>query len=271
MSEAAARRLLRTVGSADPRPTPVTGGDTARACVGGRWFVKTGDHLPPDLFAAEAAALRTLRAHGIPVPDVVLLHDDGLVLTRVPSGHPDDIALGRAIAAMHQLRGPARGTDGPAFLGRVPLARSTRMDSRSFLVDLRLAPLAHRGREALRADHVRLMRAAARLPSDHAPDHMVYDDPWSGNVVHDATGPVLVDPSCPWGDRALDLAMMRLFGGFSARCMAAYAETWPHTPETEAAILGSTLVFLLVHVETAGAGYMPAVCETVRALERAVA
>ena len=39
--------------------------------------------------------------------------------------------------------------------------------------------------------------------------------------------PVLIDPAVYGGHREVDLAMMRLFGGFSERTFAAYAEAAP--------------------------------------------
>ncbi len=40
-------------------------------------------------------------------------------------------------------------------------------------------------------------------------------------------GPCLIDPAVYGGHREMDLAMMQLFGGFSERAFAAYAEAFP--------------------------------------------
>jgi hypothetical protein len=39
--------------------------------------------------------------------------------------------------------------------------------------------------------------------------------------------PCLIDPAVYGGHREMDLAMMRLFGGFKRRTFAAYAEAYP--------------------------------------------
>lgn len=56
---------------------------------------------------------------------------------------------------------------------------------------------------------------------------MVYPDLWAGNRMTDASGASwLIDPSCHWGHREQDLAMMRLFGSsYVAPTMRAFRAT----------------------------------------------
>jgi fructosamine-3-kinase len=72
----------------------------------------------------------------------------------------------------------------------------------------------------------------------------------------DAEGaPVLVDPAVYGGHREVDLAMMRLFGGFSAGCFAAYEEAVPLAPGHEDRVGLYQLYPLLVHVLLFGGAY----------------
>mgnify|MGYP001223504300 CR=1 FL=1 len=53
--------------------------------------------------------------------------------------------------------------------------------------------------------------------SDHDPMNcLIHGDLWSGNVSssHDEKG-IIFDPSCWWADSEIDIAMTRLFGGFT--------------------------------------------------------
>jgi len=53
--------------------------------------------------------------------------------------------------------------------------------------------------------------------SDHDPMNcLIHGDLWSGNVSsgHDEKG-IIYDPSCWWADSEIDIAMTRLFGGFT--------------------------------------------------------
>ena len=53
--------------------------------------------------------------------------------------------------------------------------------------------------------------------SDHDPMNcLIHGDLWSGNVSsgHNEKG-IIFDPSCWWADSEIDIAMTRLFGGFT--------------------------------------------------------
>ena len=57
----------------------------------------------------------------------------------------------------------------------------------------------------------------------------------------------------------MDLAMMRLFGGFTERTFRAYAEAFPLAPGHEERVRLWQLYPLLVHVNLFGSGYVPSV------------
>ena len=68
--------------------------------------------------------------------------------------------------------------------------------------------------------------------------------------------PCLVDPAVYAGHREVDLAMMRLFGGFSERTFDAYAEHHPLAPGADERVLLHQLYPLLVHVLLFGGSYV---------------
>jgi len=65
--------------------------------------------------------------------------------------------------------------------------------------------------------------------TDYAPaPSLLHGDLWGGNRGALADGnPVFFDPAVYYGDREVDVAMTRLFGGFSADFYAAYDKEWP--------------------------------------------
>jgi fructosamine-3-kinase len=75
---------------------------------------------------------------------------------------------------------------------------------------------------------------------------------------------VLIDPAVYGGHREIDLAMMRLFGGFSHRCFDAYREAHPLAPASEQRIPLYQLYPLLVHVNLFGSAYVPQVRSALR-------
>lgn len=103
----------------------------------------------------------------------------------------------------------------------------------------------------------RLLAALDELVGVPEPPARLHGDLWAGNVHVAADGaPVLIDPAVYGGHREVDLAMMRLFGGFSSRVFAAYEEALPLAPEHQRRVPLYQLYPLLVHLELFGAGYL---------------
>jgi len=100
------------------------------------------------------------------------------------------------------------------------------------------------------------------------PPARLHGDLWGGNALCDEHGePVLIDPAVYGGHREIDLAMMKLFGGFGARCFAAYHEAYPLAPGHERRVALYQLYPLLAHVCLFGGGY---VAQVERALQTLV-
>jgi fructosamine-3-kinase len=269
--DAAARALGVAVATAESVP----GGDINRALrlrlVDGRIvFVKHRAGAPADMYAAEAHGLAWLAvADGPRLPAVAAVGDgDGpafLALEWVERGAPAsdfDERLGRGLAALHGAGAPAFGLDRDNWIGSLPQANGPLPTWAAFYGERRLAPLA---REAVER---RLLPAAAGerferligrlddLCGPPEPPARLHGDLWGGNHMADASGaPVLVDPAVYGGHREVDLAMMLLFGGFSDRCLAAYAEASPLAPGHEDRVALYQLYPLLVHVLLFGAAY----------------
>src|SRR6185312_14309086 len=76
--------------------------------------------------------------------------------------------------------------------------------------------------------HAPGVRAAVPGARRSLPPARLHGDLWGGNLLCDDRGaPCLIDPAVYGGHREIDLAMMRLFGGFGARVFEAYEETAP--------------------------------------------
>jgi fructosamine-3-kinase len=88
------------------------------------------------------------------------------------------------------------------------------------------------------------------------PPARLHGDLWSGNVIAGADGRArLVDPAAHGGHREVDLAMLRLFGGPSERCFAAYDEAAPLAPGHADRVALFQLLPLLVHAVLFGGSY----------------
>lgn len=251
-----ARRLARS----GAEPVALSGGDTSHVFRVGDRVVKVLPGAPDGFFAAEARGLARLAAAGAPVPEIDDVHDDGIVLQWLEPGPRDWPKFGRVMAQLHATTAPTWGSEAPLFLGRLPFAAGSDDDPTRFLVEHRLRPLLAASRRTLgpsRADRVESFLDDLELPEEGPRE--VHGDLWSGNVHHSIAGPILIDPSAQGAERAYDLAMMRLFGGFPDAFWRSYEAELPLTPEVRAALPAHELVFVLVHVAMFGTGYNGAV------------
>lgn len=89
---------------------------------------------------------------------------------------------------------------------------------------------------------------------------LIHGDLWSGNYLVNETGsPCLIDPAVCFGPREMDLAMMKLFGGFPEEVFQIYEEIFPLKPDFKNRISIWQLYYLLVHLNIFGSGYLPQV------------
>jgi fructosamine-3-kinase len=80
---------------------------------------------------------------------------------------------------------------------------------------------------------------------------------WGGNYAADSSGePVTVDPAVYFGDRECDLAMTRLFGGFSAEFYAAYQGAWRLDEGWQQRVELYNLYHVLNHYNLFGGSYL---------------
>ncbi|MGM0632846.1 MAG: fructosamine kinase family protein, partial [Pseudomonadota bacterium] len=87
------------------------------------------------------------------------------------------------------------------------------------------------------------------------------------NAASDETGqPVIYDPASYYGHREAEFGMMRLFGGFTADCEAAYQEVWPLAGGYEERIPVYRLYHELNHLNLFGAMYHSQCVATLRSL-----
>lgn len=244
-----------------------------------RAFVKARAGAERDAFTVEAAGLRWLAEPGVlRVPRVLAVGEDPpfLALELVDEGPPaPDTAevLGRGLAALHRAAPPSFGLDHPNLIARLWQDNTSEPDWPAFYWTRRLQPMARRAEAAGLLDaalYRDLERLAARLPSlcgPPEPPARLHGDLWGGNLLVDRDGaPVLIDPAVYGGHREIDLAMMRLFGGFESRTFEAYDEAWPLPPGWEDRVPLYQLYPLLVHVNLFGRGYVGAVQRALRQL-----
>jgi fructosamine-3-kinase len=290
VSDGLTTRLGEVIGADVVASTPVSGGDINQAVraelADGR--VVFAKRQPPGdanaaadragLFAIEADGLRRLGAAGtVRVPEVVAVADDLLVLEWVDTGRPAadfDRVFGEQLAGVHRVTGPSFGLDHD---GPVPASLRLAHDDTpaptwpEFYGRRRLEPLVRHNLDhgrlppESRAEFDRLIARLPELCGPAEPPTLLHGDLWAGNCISDDRGrPVLVDPHVHFGHREIDLAMMRLFGGFGAGVFAAYAEAHPLADGHADRVPLYQLHPLLNHVALFGTGYTAATLDALR-------
>ncbi|HTI35604.1 MAG TPA: fructosamine kinase family protein [Miltoncostaea sp.] len=273
-ADALAGAVGEALGAAVADARPVHGGSINRALRltlsdGRAAFVKHHPDAPAGVFRAEADGLAWLAAaDALRTPEVLAVADDPgaprfLALEWITPGPPDPEAFGRGLAGLHRAGAPGFGWERDNFIGPLP-QRNDPADGgwTGFYVERRLRPMAGSAVSAgtLDAGFLRdLDRLAARLPDlagDPEPPARLHGDLWGGNAIVGAEGgPAILDPAVYGGHREIDLAMMRLFGGFPAATFAAYDEAFPLAPGHADRVDLWQLYPLLVHVVLFGGGY----------------
>jgi fructosamine-3-kinase len=275
MSSALVAAVEAAAGARATSAEAVPGGDVNRAlrvglADGRRLFVKYREDAPAGMYRGEADGLRWLAEAGaLRTPEVVAAADaapprflalEWIDRGRAGAGH--DEALGRGLAALHRAGAPSFGLAEDNFIGSLPQPNAPLETWPDFYGARRIEPLARRAVDAgalPRRAIAQVERLRARLADLSGPrEHpaRLHGDLWGGNALADASGtPVLVDPAVYGGHREIDLAMMRLFGGFSAAVFAAYEEAHPLAAGHEDRVELYQLYPVLVHVCLFGGGY----------------
>jgi fructosamine-3-kinase len=260
----------------------VSGGDIndawdVRLADGRRVFVKYNAHTPPRMFEAEAAGLKFLREGIHPetnlvVPEVIHVDECFLVLELLERDQSIDQSeeLGVGLARLHAASVNEFGAPESNFIGTLGQVNEPRDRWEDFFRDKRLEiQLSLPGaRRLLSAETKRrfelLYKNLGELLGPEEPPARLHGDLWGGNAFFTARGPAIFDPAAYAGHREVDLAMMRLFGGFSERTFEAYDEVYPLGPGSDERVKIYQLYPLLVHVNLFGGGYVGSVEDILR-------
>jgi fructosamine-3-kinase len=111
----------------------------------------------------------------------------------------------------------------------------------------------------LQEEGAELLSTVGAFFEDYQPlPSLLHGDLWGGNWATDSAGaPVIFDPAVYYGDREADLAMTRLFGGFSTAFYRAYEAAWPLARGSEERVTLYNLYHVLNHLNLFGESYLP--------------
>ncbi|MEX0824480.1 MAG: fructosamine kinase family protein [Woeseia sp.] len=271
--------------SCDPGSPPqgVSGGDISAAwrlpTRDGPVFLKSGQLDAAEMFDAERAALAELdAADAVRVPrPLALISTAGaavLALEWLDIRAADSDAnrlFGQQLAALHAHTRPSFGWDRDNTIGATPQSNRPCDDWVEFFrrerLEFQLELAALNGYRELKAEGERVAARLENLFRDYRPPaSLLHGDLWGGNWGIADGVPVMFDPALYYGDRETDIAMTRLFGGFSSEFYSAYEEAWPLAPGHEARTDLYQLYHVLNHLNLFGAAYLGRARDLLRGL-----
>ena len=238
----------------------------------GDFFLKWNASGPSDLFLKEAAGLQEMVQDDNPylvIPKVIWSKETnefpGLLLMEclLPASNTSgfDEKLGRGIARLHRKTATAYGFHHSNYCGTTVQDNRWMESWPYFYAQRRIWALVKQiniTRGIPTGDlkiYERLIERIPQLLAHATIPSLIHGDLWSGNYMYTANGPALIDPACYYADREMELGMMQLFGGFSARVYQAYHEEYPLLNGWQERIPLYQLYHLLNHYLLFGGSY----------------
>ncbi len=241
---------------------------------------KQNDATARGMFEQECEGLRALASANtvlVPDPISVTVHSGSAVflmsyLEPAEPGPSSWEAFGRELAALHQS--PIRGAESAKYgfsidnhIGSTP-QRNTWCDSwvefnRVHRLGYQVELAAAKGTLSVgeRKTFESLIDRLDQWIPDQPKPALLHGDLWSGNALSarcEGGEPriAVIDPAPYVGDGWADIAMMKLFGGFSSQCHRAYAECSDDHGSAEDRIDIYQLYHVLNHVNLFGTSYV---------------
>ena len=191
-----------------------------------------------------------------------------LVMEYVQEGESSAVAqqrLGKGLAEQHRIYNSAFGWEEDNYIGRLKQLNSYKENGHDFLAENRLLFQSKMAFDAglLTSQDLKQMEKLCQRLHETIPEEqpaLLHGDLWGGNYFISAQNkPVLYDPAIYFGHREIDIAMTKLFGGFSTEFYTAYQEENPLEKGWENRIPLFQLYPYLVHLNLFGSGYVGSV------------
>jgi fructosamine-3-kinase len=234
-------------------------------------LIKINEHSPADMFIKEAHGLQELRkSNAIKVPEILLFDAEFILLEFINNASKQKYffeEFGRKFALLHKYNADEFGFYEDNYIGSTPQINindvKTKKNWTSFYLNNRLLyqfKLAEKNGYADNRLRDAFMKTEDKIESilggSDAKPSLLHGDLWSGNFMTDEKGDAcLIDPAVYYGHREADLAMTKLFGGFSQAFYDSYNEAFPLEEGWKYRENIYMLYHVLNHLNLFGSGY----------------
>lgn len=218
----------------------------------------------PQMFELESKSLEILsKTKSFVIPEVIAYGDfknyTYLILDYIKSGKPQNASesFAAALAKLHQTQSDKFGLDFNNYIGRLPQTNlPQKLNALEFYIDLRLEPqfkLARQNGFEFKNLDTFYKKLESIIPKEKA--SLIHGDLWAGNHLFTSTQACVFDPAIAFAPREMDVAMMKLFGGYSQDIFNIYDEIYPLEMNWSSRIKLWQLYYILVHLNLFGATY----------------
>jgi fructosamine-3-kinase len=252
---------------------PLSGGDISAVfkieTKTGAYVLKCGTAEKTSLFEVEAQGLDLIaKTQTIATPKVIAVgahHETPYLLMEfIASKTPeteDYNKLGTQLAQLHNCHAENFGLSSDNFIGSLAQKNTPSTSWIDFYsinrlgVQLELAVSKGLLNSKEIPSQKEIKSVLESLCSDVKPS-LLHGDLWSGNYLIGEDGtPYLIDPATYYGHAEVDIAMTKLFGGFSSHFYEAYHDVIPVSIHFNERIDLYQLYYLLVHLNIFGRSY----------------
>lgn len=219
----------------------------------------------PKMFEIEAKSLDLLsNTQSFVIPKVIAYGEyeqyTYLILEYIESASHQKISenFAQALAKLHQHQSEDFGLDFDNFIGRLEQYNlPQKQNPVDFYIGLRLEPqfkiAIDKGFEFKNLDEF-YKNLESIIPKEKA--SFIHGDLWAGNyLITPDNQACIFDPAIAYAPREMDLAMMKLFGGYPQEIFKIYNEIFPLQDNWKSRINLWQLYYILVHLNLFGASY----------------
>ncbi|HZW39691.1 MAG TPA: fructosamine kinase family protein [Ignavibacteriaceae bacterium] len=232
------------------------------------YFIKYNAKLSVNMFIKEANGLKELKkSNTIKVPEVVFVEKNLIILEYIPTSNSEKNfykTFGEQFAQLHKYTSDKYGFYEDNFIGSTPqinnqqyLVWSEFYYNERLLYQFRLCEKNGYADSELRNAFKNIEKKYINILeiNDSEKPSLLHGDLWSGNYLCFNGKPCLIDPAVYYGNREADLAMTKLFGGFTSDFYSSYNEIYPLLKDYHYRENIYKLYHILNHLNLFGMGY----------------
>ena len=226
----------------------------------GKFFIKLNENKIIKLFDKEVKGLKLISStNTINVPKVIYFDDEVLVLEFIESNKINKKIwsnFGYRLAELHYNTSNSFGLGHNNFIGSLLQTNKFHDNWNDFFIFQRLKPQLDIGNFSVKT-HKLFEILFLELHNIFAltKPSLLHGDLWNGNFISTNSQVFLVDPAVYYGNREMDIAMTKLFGGFVKEFYYSYNYHYPLVKHWQTRTDICNLYPLLVHANLFGGNY----------------